>query len=206
MAQFDDNWNRRSAAVQALAEGWKHDPETLPILKQVAQSDDNPAVRIGAVQELARGWKDDPETLPILQHLAQSDDNSGVRRAAVKELARGWADDPTTLPLLKHLAQSDDNWAVRRAAVEELALGWKDEPGIFEWLGDIAINHSFERQFDSPDYPRQTLLEIMLKQYPDRPKTLVRIQVFDWGIREGMKKSQQWADRASGKKAIALLP
>ena len=74
--------------------------------------------------------------------------------------------------MLKHLAQSDDNWAVRRAAVEELALGWKDEPGIFEWLGDIAINHSFERQFDSPDYPRQTLLEIMLKQYPDRPKTL----------------------------------
>ena len=35
---------------------------------------------------------------------------------------------------------------------------------------------------------------------------LVRIQVFDWGIREGMKKSQQWADRASRKKAIALLP
>ena len=34
----------------------------------------------------------------------------------------------------------------------------------------------------------------------------VRIQVFDWGIREGMKKSQQWADRASRKKAIALLP
>ena len=34
----------------------------------------------------------------------------------------------------------------------------------------------------------------------------VRIQVFDWGIREGMKKSQQWADRGSRKKAIALLP
>ena len=33
----------------------------------------------------------------------------------------------------------------------------------------------------------------------------VRIQVFDWGIREGMKKSQHWADRASRKKAIALL-
>ena len=38
----------------------------------------------------------------------------------------------------------------------------------------------------------------------DNPE--VRIQVFDWGIREGMKKSQQWADRASRKKAIALLP
>lgn len=40
-----------------------------------------------------------------------------------------------------------------------------------------------------------------------KPKTLlVRIQVFDWGIREGIKKSQEWADIASRKKAIALLP
>jgi hypothetical protein len=34
----------------------------------------------------------------------------------------------------------------------------------------------------------------------------VRIQVFDWGIREGMKKLQEWADRASWKKAIARIP
>ncbi|MEG4067151.1 DUF4347 domain-containing protein [Microcoleus sp. Pol11C2] len=36
--------------------------------------------------------------------------------------------------------------------------------------------------------------------------TDVRIQVFDWGIREGMKKLQEWANIASRKKAIALLP
>jgi len=35
---------------------------------------------------------------------------------------------------------------------------------------------------------------------------VVRIQVFDWGTREGMKKPQEWADIASRKKAIALLP
>ncbi len=34
----------------------------------------------------------------------------------------------------------------------------------------------------------------------------VRIQVLDWGTREGMKKPQEWADIASRKKAIALLP
>lgn len=34
----------------------------------------------------------------------------------------------------------------------------------------------------------------------------VRIQVFDWGIREGINKSQEWADIASRKKVIALLP
>jgi hypothetical protein len=55
---------------------------------------------------------------------------------------------------------------------------------------------------------------------PKKPKTLyfapldelqmlqlsVRIQVFDWGIREGINKSQEWADIASRKKVIALLP
>ncbi len=172
LAQSDKNSTVRQAAVQELARAWKDDPETLPILKQLAQSDDNSAGRRAAVHELAQGWKDDPETLPILQQLAQSNDNSAGRRAAVHELARGWKDDPETLPIFKQLAQSDDNWDVRRAAVEELALGWKDEPGIFEWLGDIAINHPFERKSKFQENPRRRALEIMLKQYPDRPKTL----------------------------------
>ncbi|MEG4291877.1 HEAT repeat domain-containing protein [Microcoleus sp. D2B6] len=172
LAQSDNNSTVRQAAVQELAQGWKDDPETLPMLKQLAQSDKNSTVRQAAVQELARAWKDDPETLPILKQLAQSDNNSAGRRAAVHELARGWKDDPETLPIFKQLAQSDDNWDVRRAAVEELALGWKDEPGIFEWLGDIAINHPFERKSKFQENPRRRSLEIMLKQYPDRPKTL----------------------------------
>jgi HEAT repeat protein len=96
-----------------------------------------------------------------------------VRKAAVQELARGWKDDPKTLPILKQLAQSDNDSDVRYSAVEELALGWKDEPEIFEWLGDIAaINYPFKRLYKSQDNPRKTALGIMLKQYPDRPKTL----------------------------------
>ncbi len=66
----------RQAAVQELANGWKDDPDTLPILKQWATSDDNWAVRREAVQGLAKGWKDHPDTLPILKQRATSDDNS----------------------------------------------------------------------------------------------------------------------------------
>jgi HEAT repeat protein len=39
----------RRAAVEELARGWKDDPETLPILKQLAQSDDDWEVRCAAV-------------------------------------------------------------------------------------------------------------------------------------------------------------
>jgi len=172
LAQSDDDSLVPHAALQELARGWKDDPETLPWLKQLAQSDDNWAVGPTAVYQLAEGWKEDPETLPWLKQLAQSDDNWAVRPAAVHELAGGWKDDPETLPILKQLAQSDDNWDVRYAAVQVLAQGWKDEPGILEWLGDIAINHPFERQANFQNNPRQRALEIMLKQYPDRPKTL----------------------------------
>ncbi|MEG4149254.1 HEAT repeat domain-containing protein [Microcoleus sp. Pol12B5] len=171
-AQFDDHGDVRQAAVQGLARGWKDDPETLPILKQRVQFDDHGDVRQAAVQELARGWRHDPETLPWLKQLAQSDENSAVRQAAVQELALGWEEDPETLPILKQLAEFDDSWNVRYSAVQELAGEWKDEPGIFEWLLDIAINHPFESLYKSQDNPRKTALEIMLKQYPDCPKTL----------------------------------
>ncbi|MEG4068745.1 HEAT repeat domain-containing protein [Microcoleus sp. Pol11C2] len=171
-AQSDDNFFVRLTAVQELARGWKDDPETLPLLKQMAQFDDNFLVREAAVQELARGWKDDPEIFAILKQRAQFDDNFDVRGAAVQELAHGWKDDPETLAILKQRAQSDDNLDVRFSAVQELAHGWKDEPGIFEWLGDIAINHPFERKSNFQYNPRRRALEIMVKQYSDRPKTL----------------------------------
>ncbi|WP_445304584.1 HEAT repeat domain-containing protein [Microcoleus sp. S13C4] len=162
----------RTQALAAVAATWKDDPKTLPWLKQCAQSDDNSAVRRAAVQEIARGWKDDPETLPWLKQCAQCDDNSAVRQTAVQELVRGWKDDPETLPWLKQCAQCDDNSAVRCAAVQELARGWKNDLKIFQWLCDIAINDPFELQSKFQDNPRKAALEIMVKQYSDRPQTL----------------------------------
>ncbi|MEP6490024.1 HEAT repeat domain-containing protein [Microcoleus vaginatus GB2-A3] len=172
MARYNENSAVAYTVVQELVGGWKDDPETLPWLKEIAEFNDDNRVQVAVVQELARGWKDDPETLHLLKQRAQSDDNSAVRQAAVQELGLGWKDDPETLPILKQLAQFDESWDVRYSAVQELAGEWKDEPGIFEGLVDIAINHPFERLYKSQDNPRKRALEIMLKQYPDRPKTL----------------------------------
>ncbi|MEG5171243.1 HEAT repeat domain-containing protein [Microcoleus sp. B3-D7] len=171
-AQYDDESDVREVAVQKLARGWKDDQEILPILKQCVQYDDDSDVRIAAFLELARGWKDDQEILPILKQCAQYDDNSDVRIAAFLELARGWKNDPETLSILKQRAQYDDDFRVRFLALTELAYGWKDEPEILEGLCDLAINHPFERQYSFQYNPRQTAIEIMVKQYPDRPKTL----------------------------------
>jgi len=163
-------------AVSAVATTWKDNSDTLALLKQWAQADKNVSVRRTAMEELARGWKDDPDTLSILKQLAQADNNWYVRRTAMEELARGWKDDPDTLSILKQRAQADDNSYVRRTAVEELAHGWKDQPWLFEFLCNISVNDPFESKEGWESNPRQTALEIIIKQYPNHPQTLPLLQ------------------------------
>jgi predicted NACHT family NTPase len=184
----------RRQAVAAIAETWKDDPETLPILKQWVQSDDDSGVRRAAVEELARGWKDDSETLPILKQRAQSDDNSAVREAAVQELARGWKDDSETLPILKQWAQSDDNWAVRQAAFKELARGWKDDPEILPILKQRA-------QSDDNLAVRQAAVEELARGWKDDPKTLPILKQWaqsddNWAVRQAavQELARGWKD------------
>ena len=47
---------------------------------------------------------------------------------------------------------------------------------MFDFLYDIALNDPFERKEDGEDNPRQVALEIIIKQYPDHPKTLPLLQ------------------------------
>ena len=72
------------AAVQALAQGWHDDPETLPIIKKRAVEDDDNDVRRAAVQALAQSWHDDPDILHILKDRAENDENEGVRKVAAQ--------------------------------------------------------------------------------------------------------------------------
>ena len=47
---------------------------------------------------------------------------------------------------------------------------------MFEFLCDRALNDPFERKEDREDNPRQLALEIIIKQYRDRPQTLPLLQ------------------------------
>ncbi|MBD1944933.1 HEAT repeat domain-containing protein [Coleofasciculus sp. FACHB-712] len=169
-AQSDDEPYVRYAAMKQLVRGWKDDPDTLLILKSHTESDYS-QLRYLAMEELARGWKDDPDTLPILKSLAQSDENEVLRQAVLHELF-GWKDQPETLSIVKYCAQSDEHWIVRWFAVDMLAHCWNDEPWMFEFLCDRALNDPFERKEDRQYNPRQTALEIIIKNYPTHPQTI----------------------------------
>ena len=70
-ATTDQNWDVQEAAVQALAAGWRDDPDTLPWLRDRATTDQHGGVRQVAVQALAAGWRDDPDTGPLLRDRAE---------------------------------------------------------------------------------------------------------------------------------------
>ena len=48
--------------MQQIANAWKDDPETLPMLKDLAQYCNDSNVRLEAGRQLATYWKNNPET------------------------------------------------------------------------------------------------------------------------------------------------
>jgi predicted NACHT family NTPase len=155
----------RTKAVAAVATTWKDDPDTLPMLKQLATTDWNSDVRRAAVQELAGGWKNDPDTLPFLKQRATTDRDSSVRSAAVQELAGGWKNDPDTLPFLKQRATTDKDWSVRSAAVQELAGGWKNDPDTLPILKQRATT-------DQVSSVRRAAVQELARGWKNDPDTL----------------------------------
>ena len=165
----DLNQKLSAKVINAIANNWKNEPNTLTWLKSCIEFDSQSYLPESAVTAIARGWHDEPNTLPILQQRAQSDDNWDVRITAVQELARGWHDEPNTLPILQQRAQSDDNWDVRRTAVQELARGWHDEPNTLPILQQRA-------QSDDDWDVRRTAVRELARGWHDHPDTLSILQ------------------------------
>ncbi|MEH2376423.1 HEAT repeat domain-containing protein [Nostoc sp.] len=161
-------------AVVTLARNFKDDPNTLSWLKNDAMKHEGEINIQAAVEAVARYFKEDPETLLWLITTASKDEYDYTRYQAVEALARHFKKDSVTLPFLKQCAQNDDCWTVRCQALEELVKGWKDQSSMFEFFHDITLNDPFQRTKDEyiETNPRQTALEIIIKQYPQHHQTL----------------------------------
>jgi hypothetical protein len=83
---------RRIQALIVLAEGWRDNPEVLPLLKQRAVHDDSPGtnsdldwtslysyVRLNAIEGIARFWPAHPDTVPFLRERAENDPTEWLR-------------------------------------------------------------------------------------------------------------------------------
>jgi len=65
----DQHYTVRRASVEAIAQGWHDDPETLPLLKDRAVNDQHYTVRRASVKAIAQGWHDDPEIISWLKKI-----------------------------------------------------------------------------------------------------------------------------------------
>jgi predicted NACHT family NTPase len=175
-ATQDNHEDVRLAAVTGLAQNFKDDPDTKTWLKERATQDAHENVRGAAVRKLAQNFKDDPDTKSILKERATQDDNWYVRLAAVTGLAQNFKDDPDTKSILKERATQDDDNDVRGTAVQQLAKHFKYQPELFDIYYNCAVDGSFERKEEDETNPRRIALEIIIKQFPQHPKTLTLLR------------------------------
>ena len=194
-------------AVITIANSLKNDSKTLSWLKNIPIENGDDVSTIAALEGVARYFQEDLTILPWLKNIASNNGSDFIRYHAIQALVRNFKTDSDTLDFLKQCIQLGECWNVRCKALEELANNCKDEPSIFEFFYGFALNDPFkpivcEDELVEVEYletnPRQTALEIILKNYPNHPKTLPLLRDRakndpDEQLREfAQKKLQKW--------------
>ena len=127
-------------AITALAQGWRDDPETLPLLHLWAVSERPSSFRLAAIRAIVEGWRNDPTTLPLLQRCALHNQDQRISKAALSIIGRAWPRDTDTLPLLHDRATRSPKADVREIALRVIVQGWRSD-----WKASQQIS------FPSPD-------------------------------------------------------
>lgn len=152
----------RQAAIEALIEYLRNDPEILNLIKDRILVDNNKWIRRTIADALVEYFRDDPQTLPLLRQsgqiltlaryfkndlqtlsfareLAINGANEDIRSDAV--LVLGWyAKDPNSFNLISDLCLKDSHEEVRRSAVYSLIMNFKERYESFALASDRAIN------------------------------------------------------------------
>jgi predicted NACHT family NTPase len=116
----DENVNVRRRAIEAIAEGWKEDPDTLSFLKDRTLQDQDKNIRSAAVRTIAQGWKEDPGLFEFLTNIALNDWECNPRQTALQALVKNFSDRPQTLDILNQVALNDADEQLREFAAKKL--------------------------------------------------------------------------------------
>lgn len=152
-------------ALIALVSGWHDDPNTLPLIKNIAISNEDSNIRSKAIRALLEGWPDHPNIFffHVLKDI--NDPDNYIRNTAVEALLEDWHDHPDTLNLIKYTAINDVHFAIRHVAIKALAKGWHDHPDALSLVKDRAIG-------DNNYTVRSTAIMLLTEGWHDDPDTL----------------------------------
>lgn len=112
-----------AAAVRALADGWRDDHRTRPLLERTLAAHATPAARYAALEVLVAGWADDPAVGTAVIASGHCDPDPGVRAEAVRSVRLRWPDRPDALDLLLEVTTHDSSPNARQEALHALGSG-----------------------------------------------------------------------------------
>ncbi|MEU3622434.1 hypothetical protein BS329_31075 [Amycolatopsis coloradensis] len=186
---------QREAALLGIAQSWKNDPKTLPLVIE-GFSDEEPFVRRSGLDVLVANWPGD-ERVHEVMFRATKDVDDQVRSRAVAALAQHAAKVPNVWPTVVAVMRGDSSQSVRSAAMTALASGStgpKDTMSLLlqacsdpAWqvrrsalrlvVARFATNRAvFDRVFvatrDSDEDVRQTAVELLTDRWPEDPASV----------------------------------
>lgn len=118
--------NYRTLAPITLANGWREDCNTYPLLLNLV-TDKAYGVRGAAVNALAGHFRNTEKTLPLICDTALKDESTHVRHMAITALAEHFRDHSCVLPLIQNVAITDEAPFVRGTSLTALANHFRDE-------------------------------------------------------------------------------
>ncbi len=144
-ATFMEHWALREAAVIALIQGRRDDPDSLDVLRNRAENDLVATVRWRSLEGVVQRFPDDPTVLQWLRERAEKDPAALVRQTAVEKLTQGPSGLSDIESWLRVRAEADPDSSVRAAAADELAKRVPASPETAAWLeGRLLAGASWE--------------------------------------------------------------
>jgi len=120
-ARGADPWYR-ALAPHALLRGWRDEPSTPVLLRDLAENDPEQMVRRVAIPALAAFWREDASTPALLMARARGEENTPIRLRcyAVSSLADFFSGHHEVLPMLRCMATQEQDELLRSCALSAL--------------------------------------------------------------------------------------
>jgi len=168
-----DDPSYREIVPSALVRGWRHNPETFTLMRQLAVFDTNSFVRSAAHRQIVEAFRYDPQTLPLLRNWAANAEHEDIRVRSIGSLAQHFRTNAETMPFIKELATISDQPRVRGAAIQALGTYFGGVPEIFQFLRERATG-------DGNDRVRATAIGAFVAAFRSKPEALSSLH--QWAV------------------------
>jgi energy-coupling factor transporter ATP-binding protein EcfA2 len=171
-----DDPSYRELIPSALAHGWRENPQTLPIIRQLADSDEAISVRRAAHRQIVDAFRYDAETLPLLREWSTHAVHEDTSVRSIAALAQHFPTNAETKLFIRELAVSSTQSSIRIASLRALGTHFAAHPETLQLLRERAT-------VDENDAVRSAAIDSFATASQDKTELLSSLR--DWGLNAG---------------------